>query len=107
VATLGDFYNYLTLESYVLSDSDYGDNDIYTWSTYSSCWAQIVPESESEVVANNQVYNKNVVTWRIRYDSGITENMRIYFDGNYYDITGIQVEGRNKFLILRSHRWSS
>ena len=105
--TLGDFYNYLTIQSYVTSDSAYGDNDEYSWITYTNCFAEVVPESESEGVKNNQIENTNRVTWRIRYNSGITENMRILFDGNYYDITGIQIEGRQKFLKLRTHKWSS
>jgi SPP1 family predicted phage head-tail adaptor len=107
VTKLGDLYNYITFERYILSDSDYGDNDTYSWSTYASCFAEIIPESESEIIANNQIVNRNIVSWRVRYDSNITENMRIYFDSNYYDITGIKVEGRNKFLILKSHKWSS
>ena len=107
MGTLGDFYNYLTIESYVLSDSDYGDDDIYTWTTFSNCWAEIVTEAASESIANNQVYNRDVKIWKVRFDSNITENMRIYFDGEYYDITGIELVGRRKHLILRTHRWNS
>ena len=107
MGTLGDFYNYITFETRVTSDSDYGDNDLYTWTTFTNAWAQVLPESETESVINNQVENVNRLSWKIRYMTGITENMRIYFDGEYYDITGIREEGRRKFLILRTHKWSS
>lgn len=107
MSKLGDFYNYITFESYVTSSSDYGNDDEFTWSTHINCFAEVIPESETETVANNQVENINRVAWKIRYDSTITENMRIYFDGNYYDITGMRAEGRNRFLIIRTHKWSS
>jgi SPP1 family predicted phage head-tail adaptor len=102
---LGDFYNYLTIEQYTASDSSYGDDDTYTWSTYASCWAERLQELPTEGIYRDQPALKNMVSWRVRYDSGITEMMRIYFDGLYYQITGIEVEGRRKFLKLRGYKY--
>jgi SPP1 family predicted phage head-tail adaptor len=107
VTTLGEFYNYITLEQYTLSDSDYGDNDVYQWTAYSSCFASVIPESQNEVIAGNQVYNRDLRIWKVRFDENISVNMRVYFEGNYYDITGIEQEGRRKFLILHTHKWNS
>lgn len=102
---LGDFYNYLTIEQYTASDSSYGDDDTLTWSTYTSCWAERLQGDAIEGIYRDQTAMKNNVSWRVRYDSSITERMRIYFDGDYYQITGIETEGRRRFLILRGYKY--
>ena len=107
---IGDFYNYLTIEQYSTTDSSYGDDDTFTWSTYTNCFAERVEDNRiltksTEGIYRDQIQGKNNVSWRVRFDSGINERMRIYFDGDYYQITGVEMEGRKKFLVLRGYKF--
>lgn len=59
---------------------------VASWSTYASCYAEVVNTGGSEVTIANQVNGIFDTTFKIRYDSGIRSTMRIVHRSRYYNI---------------------
>ena len=67
---------------------DYGGTT-YTWADYATVWAKKHPLRGRELMAAQAAQNLTEVNFYIRYLAGLSSDMRIVHDGNYYDITGI------------------
>ena len=100
---LGKLDRYITIQTFTTSPNSYGE-EIKTWSTYLSCWAQRVEASGGEGVTFDQVVAKQTIDFRVRYDSGINEKMRILYDSDYYNIENIQEEKRRDYLMLKTYK---
>lgn len=78
-----------------------------TWSDLHTVWAEKIYKTSGEGEKSQQISSINEVQFRIRYQDDITQKMRIYDPELevYYDIIGITMEGRRRFLILtaKSH----
>lgn len=73
-----------------------------TWSTWLVTWGEIMPKTSNEATKTDQITSIDEQTFRIRYESSITTRMRLYIPelARYYDILGISMEGRKKYLLL-------
>lgn len=79
----------------------------YTWSLFTSVWADMQPVSRRgsrsswEAVIAQQVKAERVIQFVIRYIPGIDETMRVNRNGELYDIRSIiNVDTRNRELWL-------
>ncbi len=61
-----------------------------TWATYHTCFANVTRFGGIEKLEAGKVTATNRIRFKIRFFDGITEKMRILYDGSYYDITEIQ-----------------
>lgn len=78
------------------------------WSTYAQPWAKMEWGGGGEGEDASQVANREIVSFIVRYNSGLTPKMRISYDSDYYDIESIsQVGGRKRFMLLRCVTWDS
>lgn len=100
---LGNLDRYIVIETYTETADAYGEK-VKTWATHHSCFANMATASGGESVTAEQITDKLNVNWTIHYKSGITAKMRVNYDSDYYQITAILEEGRNKRLILQSYR---
>jgi SPP1 family predicted phage head-tail adaptor len=66
-----------------------------TWTTFARVWAQVNPKGAMEKMVSAQMIAENTVIFRIRYISGLKENMRIYHNSQYYYINEISEVDRN------------
>ena len=73
-----------------------------SWSTFLQTWGEILPKSSTEGEKAQQISSMEEQMFRIRYESSITTKMRIYVPdlARYYDILGISMEGRKRYLLL-------
>lgn len=75
---------------------------IVTWSSYvvdEPC--EMLPASGSESMRGRQLEEKAKAIFRIRYRSGITQSMRILFDGAYYGILRVDmIDGLKRYMEL-------
>lgn len=71
-----------------------------SFSTIHTVWAQYESRGGAEVTEGEKVTATGLVTFTIRYVSGLNEKMRILFNGEYYDITNIQEPDRKRSLII-------
>ena len=90
-------------------DQDTTGQTVQTWSTFATTRASIdtttgLPRAE-EVALGGSLEPKIVVTFTMRYVSGLTEKMRISFRNDYYNIIGIaDVDARQAFHVVRTIR---
>ncbi len=74
---------------------------IKSWSEFARPWASIDPINGREYFSGNQVKETMTVKIKIRYQSGITNKMRVNHGGKLYNIEGmVNIFERDKELIL-------
>lgn len=71
----------------------------YSWATYATLWAGVYPARGREIIAAMAERGEMLTKFVCRYVAGITEDMRLSFDGKYYNIVSvIDVNDRHKEL---------
>ena len=98
---IGKLDRYITLQSVSTSVDAYGQ-PVESFSTLASVWAKIEYKSEVEKFENEQLRAVSSIDFTIRYRTDITEQMRISYDSNTYQITGIAEIGRGEGLNLKT-----
>ena len=96
---LGNLDRPIVIEQFT-SSFDSSNNEIKTWSTYSSPWANLEAKRGGEGYESNELVGGRSVNWIVRYDSGITQKMRVNDGGVYYEILDYQYLDRNCFMRL-------
>lgn len=71
---------------------------VQTWTTFLRVWAQAKPLRASERFSSDQQRESKVYTFLIRYRDGITSDMRIVYNEEYYRISGIAEINRREGL---------
>ena len=69
---------------------------VLTWTTWNTVWADVIPIKNDEIVAADRKTETSNYRARIRYISGLTEDMRVVFNSKNYDITSINLLGRDE-----------
>ena len=99
---LGNLDRKITIQYYPQTRGSTWGEVLKVWTTYATCWGQKIEATGKEELDTDQVVSKQMIQWRIRYDSGVNERMRIYYDGDYYNIESIQEEKRRRYLVLNT-----
>lgn len=78
----------ITIEVLTSSADEMG-GQTRTWATHVSTWAEVAPARSNERFFGEQI--EAVITHRItmRYQAGITTQMRVLFGARYFQIKGI------------------
>jgi len=77
---------------------------IQTWSTYHTAFANVQKAGGTENLQADKTTATNKVRFKVRFFAGITEDMRIVYNGAYYDITEIQELEREGLWISANKR---
>lgn len=101
---IGRLDRIVTIESYTMASNQYSSKRIKTWTTYKSG----VPASKDyrsgsgsdEMIEADQRVSVSGGIWVIRYDSGVTDKMRILYDSKYYYIVRVKEIGRGRGMEL-------
>ena len=72
------------------------------WSTFLTIWSNPVQKDGVEKTDNENRSTKRMVNFRVRYNSTITNEMRIIWEGNYYKIEDIKELGRQDGLMINT-----
>lgn len=80
--------------------NDLGEN-VQTWSTSMSVWAQVKYRSGSEDFTDNIEVKSQGVSFIIRYQSAVTTKYRVSFNGETYEIDAISEPKRKELLELQ------
>jgi len=75
-----------------------------TWSTYHTTFANVQKAGGTETLQADKTTATNKVKFKIRFFAGINEDMRIVYDGAYFDITEIQELDREGLWISANKR---
>lgn len=87
----------ITIEQPTASQDAYGE-PVESWGALATVWAQVQPLRGEERFEAQQVGAERTVRFRIRYRSDVTEQMRVVYDGDVYDITAVLELGRREGL---------
>jgi len=73
---------------------DAAGQDIESWATLATVWAEVVPVGGSEVFQAKQFGAEAVAKFRIRYRGDVTRKMRVVYDSDNYDIADVAEDRR-------------
>lgn len=93
----------IVIESLTNTTSSYGEYNT-TWSTFHTCFAEVSRFGGGEKLESYKTTATNKVRFKIRYFAGITEDMRILYGGEYYDIMEIQELDREGLYLTCSKK---
>jgi len=79
---------------------DTNGGEINTWSLYGSRWAKREDRGGGEPIQDDALLKVHDVVFTIRYESGITKDMVVYYSSQAYDIEHIAEIGRNDKMQL-------
>lgn len=92
----------IKIQSPVTSKDDYNQDEVTSWSDFATVWSSVEDSSGSETLQANQITAVRTTSFDIRYLDGVTEKMRVLFEGRHYDIVSIQRPDRQRSLILKA-----
>ena len=71
-----------------------------TWSTFITLWGGFVQKDGSERTDDNNRTTSRMITFKTRWDSTITNEMRIKFEDEWYKIEDIKEIKRHQGLLI-------
>lgn len=96
----GKLRHWITIQHRTDTRDSYGE-PIPAWTTYDQVWASIEPIVGREYFASKETRSQSTHRVRIRYRSGVTTKMRIYWDSRYFDIESVlNLEEKDRELVL-------
>ena len=101
---LGMLNRRIRIEQASTSPDSYGE-PIKTWGVLDHVWANIWPVSNIERFEAAQINRQVELRMHIHYRNDVNEQMRILYDGDYYDIQGIKEIGYREGLAFRCGLW--
>jgi SPP1 family predicted phage head-tail adaptor len=93
----------IIIETPTESRNDYGQVTV-TWATHITTWADVMQDMGKEKVEDNNRTTERTVKFRIRYRTGLNNQMRILYESNYYRIDDIQEIKRKDGLLILTQR---
>lgn len=73
-----------------------------TWSTHLTVWSNPVEKDGIERTDDNNRSTARMVNFRCRYNSTITNEMRVLWDSEYYKIEDIKELGRQDGIMINT-----
>ena len=90
----------ITLRSATIAKDSFGE-DVRTYSDLANVWAKVeyrgIPKEGEETSTTTSV---NKVRFTIRYRSDVDATNKISWNSNTYEIEGVSLEGRERYLII-------
>lgn len=71
------------------TQDSYGQQ-VITWSTFATLWADIRPSEATETFESGQFKTERKHVVRMRFFEGLTTRNRLKFGSRYFDVTGIR-----------------
>jgi SPP1 family predicted phage head-tail adaptor len=89
----------ITLQSASVSTDGFGQA-VRTYSTLAQVWAKVEYKGTNEGNEASKLTSVNKVRFTIRYRSDVDATVKISWGGNTYEIEGVNLEGRERYLIM-------
>ena len=90
----------ITLQSASVASDGFGQS-VRTYSTLANVWAMVeyrgTPKEGEET---EKLTSVNKVRFTIRYRSDVDATTKISWKGNSYEVEGVSLEGRERYLII-------
>jgi SPP1 family predicted phage head-tail adaptor len=102
---IGSFNRRIVIQEEISERNTHNEDEISGWATFKSVWANVKDEdqfSNREYLVSDQITAKRTLIFTIRYILGVTEKMRISYDGDYFSIVSISKPDFKITLILKA-----
>ena len=86
---IGHLRHRITIQHYTTTNDGQG-GVTRSWTTFATRWAGVEPMKGLEQFRQDQKHPRQLFKIQIRYLTGLTEKMRISYDGNYFYIVSIE-----------------
>ena len=93
---IGEFRERLTIQQKDVTRNGIGD-EVILWVNVATTWAKVMPLRGNAFFAANQEQHTIDARFLIRSRTGMTEAMRLVWNGENYDITNI-IKGTGPYL---------
>lgn len=91
----------ITLRTASVSTDAFGQS-VRTYSDLGKVWAKVDFRTVKEDEETSKLTSINKVRFTIRYRSDVDAKTKILWNGDTYEIEGISLEGRERYLILET-----
>lgn len=91
----------IIIQSYPTS-KDNGGELTGSWTTYLTTWAKVTDKSSTENMVEGTQPMTTTRTFTIRYRTGLTNGMRISYNSQYWQITGMMEIGRKEYIDIQT-----
>ena len=91
----------ITLRSASVSTDGFGQA-VRTYSDLGKVWAKVDYRAVKEGEETDKLTSVNKVRFTIRYRSDVDATTKISWNGNTYEVEGVSLEGRERYLILET-----
>jgi SPP1 family predicted phage head-tail adaptor len=71
-----------------------------SWTVHKACWASFVHKTGGENTDDKNRTTSRIVEFKTRWFSTVTNQMRVYYNGDYYKIEDIKEIQRQQGMIL-------
>jgi SPP1 family predicted phage head-tail adaptor len=97
----GLFKHKIIIQKYIESENSMGDS-VRSWQDHITTWAMIKTIQGREFIQAAAVQGENTTRFVIRYNHGITSDMRILYNGRIFEISAppINDDEANKTLTI-------
>lgn len=68
------------------------------WTTYGRCWARVEEVGGGEEYRDDKLTAATTADFYIRHQNGLTEDMRIVYNGRLYNIRKILFQARDRYI---------
>lgn len=89
----------ITLRSATLATDAFGQS-VRTYGDLAQVWAKVDYRTTKEDEETSKLTSLNKVKFTIRYRSDVDATVKILWKGKTYEIEGVSLEGRQRYLIL-------
>lgn len=83
-------------------EQDYYGEKIREYETLAKVWAKVDYRTVKEGEETDKLTSVNKVRFTIRYRADVDATTKISWDGNTYEVEGVRLEGRQRYLILET-----
>lgn len=91
----GEMNQRITIQQKQVARNGIGE-EIVTWSDVVSLWSKVMPLRGNQYFSANQQQHTIDARFLIRHRAGLTTDMRLIWNGQPYDITGL-IPGTEKY----------
>jgi SPP1 family predicted phage head-tail adaptor len=107
ISGIGKMDRRITIQEEVVTNNAYNEPGISSWSNVKMVYASVLDDDKAssigtEVFSSDQLTAKRIVKFAIRYRTGITEKMRIFYNDRYYGILSISEPDRRTTLVMKT-----
>jgi len=100
MSRIHQFDKKIVIEQPTKTTTTHGDKETTGWATFATVWARRNVTNTRETFEAAQQVSKDFTEWVVRHIDGVTAQMRVNFDDQYYYIIGTKEKMRTQHELI-------